>query len=278
MFGILLASISSLFGEASSSIGKRLVKDHKETIYTMGFLNLLCGAVFLLLIIIFRQKFVFSVASLPTFFIRAILEILQAHIMLKAICKAERSAFSFIRTLTIPLLLAVDIVLGYSIGIFQMIGLGIIVLTILYFYADGVLNKKGSLLTLFTAFNAVATVSLYKYNITHFNSFEAEQFLIQMILIIYFIAAGFLIAKQNPFKFLKKTLPLSQSISQGIGSVVGSFAYSFAPASIIMAAERSSGIIWAVLSGNVYFHEKHLGTKLGILALLVGGIILLATL
>lgn len=242
----------------------------------MGFLNLLWGAVFLLLIIIYRQKFIFSLASLPTFTVRAILEILQAHVTLKAICKAERSAFSFIRTLTIPLLLVVDIILGYSIGIFQIAGLGIMVLTILYFYANGGLNKKGAFLTLFTAVNAVATISLYKYNITHFNSVEAEQFLIQIILIIYFIIAGFLIVKQNPFKFLKKTLPLSQSISQGIRSVVGSFAYSFAPASIIMAVERSSSIVWAVLSGNVYFHEKHLAAKLGILFLLVGGIILLA--
>lgn len=229
-----------------------------------------------MLIIIYRQKFIFSAASLPTFAIRAVLEIIQANITLKAICKAERSAFSFIRTLTIPLLLTVDIILGYSIGILQIAGIGIIILTILYFYANKGLNKKGSLLTLFTALNAVATVSLYKYNITHFNSFEAEQFTIQIILIIYFIIAGFLIAKQNPFKFLKKPLPFSQSIIQGIGSVLGSFAYSFAPASIIMAVERSSGIVWAVLSGNVYFHEKHLAAKLLILALLVSSIVLLA--
>lgn len=276
MFGIILASISSLFVEASSSIGKRLVGDHKETIYTMGFLNLLWGTIFLLLIITYKQKFLFSTASLPTFTIRAILEILQAHITLKAICKAERSTFSFIRILTIPLLLTTDIILGYPIGILQIVGLGIMVSTILYFYTNNGLNKKGAFLALFTAINAVATISLYKYNITNFNSVEAEQFIIQLILIIYFIIAGFLIAKQNPFKFLKRPLPFSQSIVQGIGGIFSSFAYGFAPASIIMAAERSSSIIWAVLSGNVYFHEKHLVTKLGILVLLIAGIILLA--
>jgi len=86
---------------------------------------------------------------------------------------------------------------------------------------------------------------------------------------------AFFIAKENPIRFLKKSIFLGQSLSEGAGSVVMSFAYLFAPASIITTAKRAFSILWATLSGTFYFHEKHFLLKLLSFALIVGGLILL---
>jgi multidrug transporter EmrE-like cation transporter len=87
---------------------------------------------------------------------------------------------------------------------------------------------------------------------------------------------AFFIAKENTFRFLKKPIFLSQSVSAGLGSVLMSFAYGLAPASIMLAANRSSSILWAIISGNHYFHEKHILIRLFLLAVLVAGLVLLA--
>lgn len=275
MIGILLVAISSLFGEISASLGKEEVGEKKESIYTMGFLSLFWGTLWFLGFIIFKQKFVFSAASLPTFLIRAALEIAVAHLGVLAVIKAERSTFSFVRISTIILLLLVDLFLGYPISIYQMAGIVLISLTLLISFLNHGVDKKGLGFVLAVAILAVPTVSLYKYNISHFNSVEAEQFLIHLMLLFYFFVMAMKLKKENPAKFLAKPLFLGQSFSSGLGSVLGSFAYSFAPASIIIAGERSASILFSLVSGKIYFHEKHIVFKLIIFALVAGGIILL---
>lgn len=275
MIGIILASIGSLFDEISLSIGKRSINQRRASLYTIGFLNLFWGAIFLLAIILFKQKFLFSSASLPTFILRAFLEIIQAHFSLLAILKADRSTFGFIRIITIPLLLSADFFLGYRLNNYQVAGIGFIILTLFLFSANQGLNKKGIWLTLLTALNAVLTLSLYKYNITHFNSVEAEQFIIYLILLGYFIFTAFYLARENPFRFLAKPLFFGQSGARGLASILTSFAYSFAPASLILTAERAAGVFWATFSGFFYFREKQILVKLIYLGLLIAGIILL---
>ena len=67
MIGIILMLFGTLFSEVSDSIGKEEVKEKKESVYTMGFLNLFWGALGLITIGLLRNDFVFSMASLPTF-------------------------------------------------------------------------------------------------------------------------------------------------------------------------------------------------------------------
>lgn len=277
MIGVILTSIGTFFEEISLSIGKIKVNNHEESPYTMGFLSLIWAAI-LILVIGFARKsdFAFSMASLPTFSIRALLEILQLYISVLATAQADRSTFGFIRILTIPLLLGVDVSLGYFIGLKQFIGIGFILSAFILLLLSNGINKKGILLVLFTAINAVATISLFKYNITRYNSIEAEQLLIYLILIIFFFAFARYIAKENPLKFLRKPVFFAQSLSQGIGGALDSFAFGFGSASIILAAKRASAILWSTLSGNFYFKEKRLFLKLILFSLFATGLILLA--
>lgn len=276
MFGVILTFISTFFKEIGTAIGKRKVTERKESIFTMGFLNMIWGTIFFLFYAIFiRGEFILSPDSFPTLGLRAILEIIQAHVTMLAITRADRSTFGFLRIWTIPLILAVDVTLGYEIGTSQMLGISLIVLSFIILFINHGINKKGAWLVVFTAVNAVITISLFKYNITHFNSVEAEQSIIFLVLMLYFYLMARHIAKEKPIFFLKKPVFLIQSLTKGIAGVFMSFAYLFAPASIIATAKRSTTILWSILSGNFYFHEKKFVVKLISFIFIVVGLVLL---
>ena len=277
MLGVILTGIATLFGEIGDLIGKAEARKGHENSLTLGFYNNFWGGVIFLAIILFRGEFVFSLASLPTFGLRAVLEVLQAHLTAKAIIVADRTTFGFFRVFTLPLILLADVFLGYTLSLQQVIGIAVIILTLIFIFFGEKIGKAGRGLILLTAVNAVITISLFKYNITNFDSVEAEQFLISMILIGYFWVTGLYFVKQNALLLLfSNPRFLGQSLAHGFGGVLESFAYIFAPASIILAVKRSSATGWSAISGRLFFSEKHFLFKVGILILLIVGIILLA--
>jgi len=276
MIGILITLVGSAFNELSDTIGKRKMSDGMESYYTFGFLNLLFSTLFLVYIGAWRHDLLFSLSSLPTFIPRLFLEIAQAHVSILAVTKADRSDFGPIRVLTVPLLLLVDIALGYAITTNQMIGIGIIVLTIFILLFHERFHTKGFLLILFTAVNAVATISLYKYDISHFNSVESEQVIIQLVLLLYFFILAVTRGYENPLTFLRRPAFLVQAIASSFAPTIGSFAYLFAPASVITAALRAFIVLFSILSGNFYFKENGFFFKSFIfLGILLGVILLL---
>jgi hypothetical protein len=276
MSALLLILISGLFREASISIGKRQVEEHKESLYGMGFLGAIWATLFFVGIAFFSSAgFVFVPESLPTFTLRAVLEILLFYIVLHAIKDTDRSTFTSLRILTIPLLLTVDIVLGYAVSGSQVLGiLLLIAAAALVLFRVPVLSTKGKLLTVTSAILAVATISLYKYDITHFNSVEAEQGLMYLVLLIALLIGSVVQGHENVFRYLLRPLCVFQSLASATGSVLHSFAYIFMPASVILALARSTEILMSVISGRFYFHERNLVTRLTAFVLIVAGVTL----
>lgn len=243
----------------------------------MSVLNLLAGIVVLSLIVLFtKQTFIFVAASLPFFLVRVMLEIFQVQLTLTAIEKASRSTFSFLRLLTIPLLLLVDISLGYDISTAAMIGMAVMFFGVSFVLFDKNFEKAGSKLIIFTAMNAVLTISLYKYNIEHFNSVAGEQIPMAAILLVYFFILSRIKNHEHPIALLKQRIFQKQTLASGIGSAFDAFAYSFAPASVITTARRGFAVFWSILSGQHYFHERHILLKLLTLGFFVVGLVLLA--
>lgn len=278
MLGIILSSLGAFCEEVGLSIGKTKVAARQESIYTMAFLELLWGAVIFLVMVAWTKGriFSFTAASLPTFVLRMLLEITLAEVNIRAITKASRSTYGFLRTLTIPLLLIIDIVLGYMIGPWQIAGMALLVLTIVALSYNHGLERRGMGLVLGTAVLAAVTLSLYKYNITHFNSVVGEQLVMITILVLYFWCKARFVAGESPEQFLRQPVFLFQSASAGVGTLLGSFAFVFAPASVILAAKRSSAVLWALLSGQHYFKERHFAAKLMGFLILAAGLVLLA--
>jgi len=275
MYGILLIAIAEFFAEASLTIGKYEAGKKKESLYAMGFLSGIWATAFLALFGLWQGDFHFSLESLPTFTVRVILEIVLLFTTLNAILAADRSTFSFLRTFTIPLLLAVDFALGYVLTIEQVFGVSLLAIAILLLYLNHGLSRRGKMLSIISAVVAVGTITLYKYNITHYNSVAAEQTYLHLILLIAIIVAAWVRVRENVFRTLFQPVLLFQSVLAGIAAVFMSFAFVFAPASVIMAAKRSFEILAAMLFGRTYFHEKHVLLKLGCAILVALGITLL---
>ena len=275
MSGVLLAALSNFFLEISDSIGKYEVKRGAVSFYTFGFLSVFFGTVILVAQGFVRNDLVFSLASLPTFLPRIALEILQAHVMARAITISDRGDFGFVRTLTIPILLIIDIFLGYTIGIQQILGMILILssVLVLVFIERGHIRGKAYLLI--GTVNAALTISLYKYDISHFNSVAAEQGLVSIAIMAYFFVLARYSAGENPFRYLRRRVFFAQSFVSGLAGVASSFAYTFAPASVITAGLRSSAVLFAMLSGKIYFRERHFFAKAILFVLVITGFLLL---
>src|SRR3989344_6597948 len=126
MLTVIFASFASFIEEISSSIIKFETDHKKESIYTAGFIIMLFGITAFVIIAFFRNSFVFSLASLPTFAVKAVLEIFQAWASMNAIEKTDRSSYALIRNLTIPLLLVVDYLVGFALRPTHLVGIFII--------------------------------------------------------------------------------------------------------------------------------------------------------
>ena len=242
MFGIILTAIGSFFDETSSSFGKWEVLHKRENIYTYGFLNVFWLLIIFIIFAIIKDNFIFNPASIPIFAILIVLEIFQMYSSLHAVVESDRSTFGFILIGTLPLLLVVDTFLGYEISLFALIGICIMILGLIFLFINHGLNKKGIGYVIFSTINAVATISLYKYCITHYNSVEAQQIITSVLLLIFLFIMSMYKFKINPFKFIFKKEFLAQSLSKGVGGTMLSLAYLYAPASIITAGKRSFSI------------------------------------
>ncbi|MDO8599712.1 MAG: hypothetical protein Q7S02_06425 [bacterium] len=276
MMGVLLAAFGTLFEEVATSIGKWEVRNRVESVYSFGFLQLFWGGVLMVGIAIVRpDTFVFSFASLPTFLTRCVLEVIQAFVTVMAVVRASRSTVGFLRIGTIPLLLGFDAVAGYLPSTAQLFGIAVIIATLILLLWNHGLDRAGAGYIAFSAVNAVATVSLFQYDIRNFNSVVGEQLPIYILLIVYFAVAARMVTGEYPFRLLAHRTTFAQSFIEGVGGVVSSFAILFAPAAIVFAAKRSSAVLWSVLAGRITFHESRFLLKIVATILLIIGMVFL---
>lgn len=270
MLGVFLAWLGSFFEEISSVVGKKKLASKEEDTFVFFFLQCLaCLVAFAILIIIFPKEFRFSWDSLPLMSVRIVLEIFQFYISIMALRLADRSSFAFIRSGTIPLLLIVDLVIGYQISEWQLVGVFGLFILILMAFREKVIRGEGLKYMIISTLNSVLTISLYKFSITNYNSVAAEQFVVIAVMLVF---AQLICLKrgQNPWKFLTKKEYIIQSGSYAVGSMIESFAYLYSAASILTAVKRASAVFWGTVSGIWIFREQKARQKLW-----VAGVIML---
>lgn len=273
MIGILLVFISEFFHEAASTLSKRIFADRVATITILAVVGSGVATVFFLGIALLTGKMlVVPVALIPIFGVRIIFEIVQAEFQFRATALADRSTYAVFRALTIPALLVVDLFLGYDISGTEALGMGIVMVAVILASFDRKIGKGGIGFVVGSAFNAVVTITLYKYLIDHGTSVAAAQGLTFACLFVYFAvaAAARYGAHAVPLVFDRRLL--TQAFAYGCALALASFAYATAPASIILTALRASSLFWSVVSGWKVFHEKHVAHKIAIGFALVAGL------
>lgn len=258
------------------SLGKRYVAQRRETVLEMCFLGLTWGLILLLVTLAFGADFRVTVASLPTLALRIILEAALIFTLAEATVKADRTTMAFLRLLTIPLLLVVDVTLGYHFSALQLAGVGLMFFALMLAFRHNPRGRRGAHLAVLSAILAVGTISLYKYNITHFNSVVGEQTVgLTVLLVVFYVMSAR--KGRSPLRLLTQSTTGTQSLANGVSIALESFAMALAPAAIVITLKRSFAVVWAIIFGGTYFHEHSLGRKMASGGLLSLSLVMIAS-
>ncbi len=278
MFAGLLVFVAQLFGEVSTSSSKHAFKERLFSYTLYGFLSHIVAALFFLVMMyITNEAFSYNTKALPLLAARVILELIQCEIVYRAFVKADRTTFGFARILTIPLLLLVDIFLGYSISNTQLLGIGIIAASLLAYFGMEHLKGKGVHLALLSSVLSVVTISIYKYDVSNYNTPALVQLVSSSILaFVYSMRVAFSRKDRALLLSIEKHPMLGfVFLSEATASGLLSYAYILAPASLILALSRASAVVWSLLSGVFYFHEKKVIRKVFFCSILAIGLIVM---
>lgn len=256
MIGSILAFFEALFTEGSSTLGKQTLKEKGESPYSFLAITYIMGALVLFMVsLATKQEFIFSLQSIPFFTARLILDMILGYVGVKALMLFDRSFFSLVRVMTIPLLLLFDVLLGNTVSLLEMVAIGgmFFIFLLLCEYEHFTLSKMRIALpfALLPAF----TLTLYKYDITHFNSVFAEQCISLFFLALFAFVMDLVIYKENPLRLFANPRIIAQATCAGIAEVAASFAYVFGTASVITGLRRAYSILFGLVS-DVYIFKK----------------------
>lgn len=273
----LIVLFSTLAHEAANSIAKKSIASKTESLYAFGFLGFFWVAVFMAItVLFFGADFRLSAASLPTLLTRIVVECLLVYVSAKAVAVADRSTAGFLHTLTIPLLLLVDIGMGYGITLIQVGGIALLFSGIGLLFLRSKKSNRGAKYLIVMSLIGVITTSLYKYNITHFNSVAAEQLVVVICIMLFFSLLAAIHRKRQPITLLFKRATGTQALASGLGIAIESFAFLFAPPSIVIAFKRGFALLWSIFFGHKWFHEHKLALKLRAATLALAGLAIIS--
>ncbi|MFA6429452.1 MAG: DMT family transporter [Patescibacteria group bacterium] len=276
MFGVFLLLFGTLCEEVSLTIGKFAVRRRMEGVNTIGFVNSFQAIPFLLVpFFLYASERSLVVSHLGLVLFLTILNVAQSFLTVHALSRASRTTFGFVRTGTIPLVLLFDALLGYNVSFQRIAGILIITATMFLLYKNHGIERRGIWWAIFSAVNGAITTTIFKYLVSHGNGVAAVSLIsyASMAFVMFLVATR---AKERPFFHARKPLVLAQSAALGIASIVENYAFLFLQASVVMALKRSLSVVWSIVSGREYFHERHLWTKIAGCAGLLIGMALLA--
>lgn len=268
LFWLLLGIIGTFFEEINNSITKHKTQTHH--FLKLGVISSFFWMSIFFLSWLYKYYFTditlhFHLESIPLLWVRLIFEILQSYFTILAIQKCDRTTFSVIRIITIPLLVIVDIFLWYQFTQFSLIGMWIIFISFLIFNIQGTtINFKWWYFVLFTAVNAVLTISLFKYSLSHYgNSVEVDQGIIGTWILFFFIGYNYYKNKCCALKLIQKEKQfLLQWLVIWLSSLILSYSYVYLNASEATMIKRAGEMFWSIFAGCLFFHEKNLVKKL----------------
>ncbi len=188
---------------------------------------------------------------------------------------ASRSTFGLIRTLTIPIIITIDSFSGVAISGVKIFAMILMFASAAWLYRNHGIERRGSLITLFTAVNAAITISLFKIILNMGTSVVAAQIILISTATIVLSLWAFRHTTKKKINSHANVLTL-QSLSYGLAAIIGSYALVWAPASIVTTASRAADVLWSIVFGKAVFHERHVREKIFTGAVIAVGLIILA--
>ena len=276
MFAALILLAATLLEEVQETLGKKAVRQRRETLYSMAFLGMFWTLIFLIISVFLGAKFVVKTQSLPFLAARCVLETIFSYIVALGVVRVDRSTLGFMRLLTIPLLLAIDLSLGYHLSNLQIAGICVMFAGLAAAFYRNPRGQRGWGIGIAIAVLGSITTTLYKWDITHFNSVTGDQIIVCAFNVLFFYIMS-VKTGPSPLKLLVHKRTGVQSLANGLGLAIEAFAFTFAPASVIIALKRSLALFWCIIFGKQFFHEKKTRHKLYAGAFTVAGLVLLVS-
>jgi hypothetical protein len=104
---------------------------------------------------------------------------------------------------------------------------------------------------------------------------EAQLIITSIVILVFLFVMSVWKFKENPLVYLFKKGFFRYSVSNGIGNAILSLSYVYAPASVITSGKRAFSLLWSIIAGKKYFHEKHILVKIISFTLVIIGLSLL---
>ena len=272
--GIIILVVGCFFLEQSTVLKKKLGKE--IDIHQISFLTMLTTTIFAGIVLFLQNDRTFTRTLLSFFLLifQILAGVIFTEITNKAIHHADRSTFSVMSTIAIPLLLVSDIFLGYEVSLRQIIGVVILVAMLSYTIFKGDFSMKGMKYVVISNLISIGTIMAFKYSTVHFASTELMNFYnAGCMSILFFI----IVCRTKGLRGVKNVFKRKYfwfASLYGVGSILSAAAYKYMIASMVVALKRFLSMMFGVITGKLYFHETNTSKKLTI-ASLVGMAVLM---
>jgi drug/metabolite transporter (DMT)-like permease len=235
---------------------------------------LLATTIFAVFAVLLAQdrNFTRTLASFFLLIFQVLAGVLFQELTNKAIHHADRSTFSVMSTMAIPLLLISDVILGYEVSWWQIVGVIVLTLTLGITIFRGDFSLKGIKYIISSNLISLGTIIAFKYSTTHYTSTEMMNLLNSGLMSILFFI---IVSRAKGRKGIKEALQpkyFGFASLYGIGGVLCAAAYKYMIASMVIALKRFFSMMFGVITGKLYFHEENITRKLSIASLIGVGV------
>ncbi len=261
--------------EQSTTIKKKLKDDLNPYQFALS-ISLGIAIFSAIIVIIFKEfKVEWTTVSIALFIFQIVAGFFYYPIANRAIHYAEISVFYLLGCMNLPILLVSDLVLGYSITPLEIVGIGIIFISLWYGLYKRDLSFKGIRDIVLSNIILMGMMIAFKYVTHHYTTPETANFIIHAPLVLLFIP---IVLKTAGIKWLKKTFKTKYrglSWLYGMGNVCIAEAYKSITPAIVMLFKQAFMMIFSLITGRLIFHERKTVKKIWVAAGIIIGIIVM---
>ncbi|MDR3168913.1 MAG: hypothetical protein LBU27_04055 [Candidatus Peribacteria bacterium] len=273
--GILILFFGCFFLEQSSVLKKKLGAE--IDIHQISLLTMLATMVFSGIVVATSndRTFTRTLGSFLLVVFQILAGVLFSEISNKAVHQADRSTFSVMSTISIPLLLISDIVLGYDVSWRQIAGVIILVMMLGYTVFTGDFSKKGIKYIITSNLISMGTIIAFKYTTTYYASTELMNFYNAGGMSLLFLVIVGRTKGRHGIQQILRPKYLGFASLYAVGSVLCAAAYKYMIASMVIALKRFFSMMFGILTGKLFFHEENTTKKLSVASVIGLGVFIM---
>lgn len=259
---VFLLIVWSFLSEQAISMKKKLKNELDH--YQLSLLTVSAIAIFSAISVIISWHFEISRTPISIFLLifQIIAGVFYYPIVNKAIHHAERSTFSILGCIVLPIILVSDIILWYWVNEMKIVWVGIIAVILCYILWKKEISLKGIKYIMTANLIYMGMIIAFKYTTYHFMSTEMANFLITAPVALFFVPIVLIRKGIQGIKQTFRAKYLAIWGLYGIWWVLIAESYKTMIASMVMLFKQFFAMIFWLINARMLFHEKKLTKKI----------------